>query len=114
MVSKKIFFSTQGCLHLACFKIDCLTPLDRVLKRKVSLTCAQTRVWLLRIEIVRRSIVSARLEGFGCYLVLIGVVSIFFVYTDMAVVFAANCLRHPLKELLIMAEFEIEYFDAGK
>ena len=34
---------------------------------------------------------------FGCYLVFIDVVSIFFVYTDMAVVFAANCLRNPLK-----------------
>ena len=32
------------------------------LKRKVSLTYTQTRVWLQRIEIVRRSIVSARLE----------------------------------------------------
>ena len=25
-----------------------------------------------------------------------------------------NCLRNPLKELLIMAEFEIEDFDVGK
>ena len=32
------------------------------LKRKVRLTYTQTRVWLQRIEIVRRSIVSARLE----------------------------------------------------
>ena len=32
------------------------------LKRKVSFTYAQTRVWLQRIEIVRRLIVSARLE----------------------------------------------------
>ena len=97
---------------MACFKIDCLTQLDRALKRKVSLTCAQTRVWLLRIEIVRRSIVPARLEGyiFGCYLVFIGVVSIFSVYTDMAVVVTANCLRNPLKELLVMTEFEIEDF----
>lgn len=54
--------------NLACFKIDCLTQPDHALKRKVSLTCAQTRVWLLRIEIVRGSIVCARLEGyiFGC------------------------------------------------
>ena len=44
----------------------------------------------------------------------IDVAYIFFVYTDMAVVFAANCVLNPLKELLIIAEFEIGDFDVGK
>ena len=95
---------------MACFKIDCLTPLDRALKRKVSLTCALHK---LVIEIITR-LSLLDYKGSGAVLVFIGVVSIFFVYTDTAVVFAANCLRNPLKELLIMAEFEIEYFDVRK
>ena len=64
---------------------------------------------------VRRSIVSAKLEGyiFGCYLVFIDVVSIIFVYTDMAVIFAAK-LSSESFERIIKAEFEIEDFDVGK
>ena len=79
---------------MACFKIDSITQLDHALKRKVSLN-----VHKLVFGDRRRSIVYARLEEyiFGCYLVFIDVVAIFFVYTDMAVVFAANCLRNPLK-----------------
>ena len=31
-----------------------------------------------------------------------------FVYTDMNVVFPANCLWNPLEKLLLLAELEIE------
>ena len=86
-------------LHLACFKIDCLTPLDRALKEKGKLNmCTNSRftVWLLR------TMVSAKLEGyiFGCYLVFIDVVSIFFVYTDMAVVFAAKLSSESFERMI--------------
>ena len=65
---------------------------------------------------VRHSIFAAKLEGyiFGCYLVFIDEVSIFLFIQIWLWSLLQNCLRNPLKELLNMAEFEIEDFDVGK
>ena len=56
---------------------------------------------------VLRSIVSAKLEGyiFGCYLVFIDVVSIFFVFTDMAVVFAAKLSSESFETIINYGRF---------
>ena len=69
----KIFICEAASFGL--FQNRLLDSAGLALKRKVSLTYAQTRVWLQRIEILRRTIVSARLELrrvyfrvlFGCY-----------------------------------------------
>ena len=84
---RKIFTSEVASFSL--FQSRLFDSAGLALKRKVSLTYAQTRVWLQRVEIVRRLIVSARLELRKVYFrVLFGfyrciAVSIFFVYTDM-------------------------------
>ena len=79
---RKIF--TCKVASFGLFQNRLLDSAGLALKRKVRLTYAQTRAWLQRIEpiVVRR---------------FLDVVSVFFAYTDVAVVFAANCLRNPLK-----------------
>ena len=79
---RKIF--TCEVASFGLFQNRLLDSAGLALKRKVRLTYAQTLAWLQRIEpiVVRR---------------FLNVVSVFFAYTDVAVVFAANCLRNPLK-----------------
>ena len=73
MHPKKMFFSTQNIqcevASFGLFQNRLLDSAGLALKRKVRLTYAQTRAWLQRIEpiVVRRSIVSARLELIRVY-----------------------------------------------
>ena len=68
-----MFFSTQNIqcevASFGLFQNRLLDSAGLALKRKVRLTYAQTRAWLQRIEpiVVRRSIVSARLELIRVY-----------------------------------------------
>ena len=95
---KDVFFEAKFSLvRLLTFAL--FQPLDRALKEEGKLNHVHKLVFGY---CARRSIVSAKLEGyiFGCYLVFIDVVSIIFVYTDMAVIFAAKLSSKSFERII--------------